>query len=360
MGERNDTLERATEGEITMPGDPRYYPHTWAPTPKSPIGRVLQGGADTIRSVDKTIQGLPGAAMAGLESLVIDPSSPRIPTRPQGIPQMQAGLGGGMSQVDDEIVMPDLPPPPSPPTPRRGQADIFLPPAQSPLPVPPPFPQPGSGMREGQMFVPNAYDPSKETLATANYTGPRLDTEEALAGLKSSGSMQNFSDEPDWTPDTEELYRHAFADPETMAPGAPQMASNTLKGRLGDEAYGQAQDRAQQKMAMDAITRLHPAVQAEQEAEALRKTYPQQAQAQGLTGQGEWDYRARKAAAEATAGGNIAERDLTSNRAMMESVIKEIGLENRQVKPDMERIKTLQQILTMMRMGQFDTPVMGE
>ena len=178
------------------------------------------------------------------------------------------------------------------PKPSRG--DINLPPEDEPWMQNP----------ESTVSVPTLPDlAGKQQPYIASYAGPRMNTEAALAGLKRLESTANMSNsgQPYKGPSNEELARHAFGDPNSMAPGAPMLAKEELQSRLGASDYAEAESRAQAKMANDAIAGLHPAVQAGAEAEAVRKAYPAQAQAEGMSNQAIMDYRGRKAAAEAGA-----------------------------------------------------------
>ena len=73
---------------------------------------------------------------------------------------------------------------------------------------------------------------------------------------------------------TEELYRQSFGDPNSMAPGAPQLAQQQLHNRLGDEDFNDTMMREQYKAIMNAIASGHSAIQGLAEAGARRQAMP--------------------------------------------------------------------------------------
>ena len=112
---------------------------------------------------------------------------------------------------------------------------------------------------------------------TASYSGPQLNTESALAGLKGAQSQFQRPYRP-----TEELYRQAFAPAETVAPGASEYAQSQLKERTGSEEFERLLGMKQRETVEGAETAMHPAVLAQSEMASRQKAYPYQAQAAGM------------------------------------------------------------------------------
>lgn len=135
--------------------------------------------------------------------------------------------------------------------------------------------------------------PGGKNIGTISYTGPRLNTEAALSGLKGANSTANMTGRGDLGPSTEELYRHAFGDPESMAPGAGEMAGEQLRGRISAESWNRLQSQKQLETIMAGLTSQHPYVKAKGEQEADWASYPAQQAAQGLERQAQIGANAR-------------------------------------------------------------------
>lgn len=272
-----------------MPGDPRYYPNTNLPSPNSPIGGALKGGADFIRGLDPEVLGRRAAEWTKdqLHEGMIDPDSidttmPPLPRPPTG--RLFSQSGGGQLPSQQSINVPIAP---------SGQVNTK-----------PMYGEYGSG----------------KDVGTASYNGPKLNTEAALSGLKNSNSTANFSDAPSG-PSNEELYRHAFGDPSSMAPGAPQMAQGQLKGRMADEDWNTLLQQKQQEAILGGLTSLHPAIQASEEQKAQRISYPAQYNAQADNERARLDYNAKLQAAELGVEGDA----VTSNKYVMAEAMKNLG-----------------------------------
>lgn len=81
-------------------------------------------------------------------------------------------------------------------------------------------------------------------------------------------------------PSEEELYRRSFAPPEIgLAPGSREMARQQLQERIGEQDFRRLLGQKQAETIQMAQAGMHPAVQAQAEAEARRATYSAQSQA---------------------------------------------------------------------------------
>lgn len=290
--------------------------------PNSPAGRALHGLAYPILEPVRQATKIPEYARAAGHWAVTDPA-----TEPQ-----------------EDISMPTPPPAPG----------MF-----QPYPAPPPKHPDPVGMLS-KTTLPDITGEQRPFEASYDKVNHPLNTESALSGLKEAQSGANFSNNdtfgehglPTWETE-EELRTHAYGDPNAMAPGASQRAGGILDERAGNHAYAQSQERAQTKMAMDAIAGLHPAVQQEAEEKAVRGTYPGQVAAQGAQDAAELNRRGDVGVAEANAGADNSK----SSRDMMTEVIKQISAMDQIPSPSTEQIKArdaYRQILTLMKMGKFD------
>lgn len=200
---------------------------------------------------------------------------PQYPTYQQSIEALKReqarrtdpreGLFGRSFRPQEDINLPPEPP---------REAEFSLPPTPDIYPAGPRAPRPPSleEMREapyGQVATTPSY-PGGSDLGTAIYEGPRLNTEESLAGLRSAQPQFPRSFEPS----TEELYRHVGLPSETVAPGSQAQMGAMLQGRIGDEAYGDLQQRKQLEMIQASLASLHPGVQRAAELEAQRRALP--------------------------------------------------------------------------------------
>lgn len=210
--------------------------------------------------------------------------------------------------------------------------------AQPQLPVPTSPEQ--HQMPSGYVQEPAAYDHETQTPGYAHYDGPKLNTEAALAGLKS------HEDPPAPYISTEELYKHAFGDPHSMAAGAPQMAGDELKDRTTAEDFNTAMARKQQETVQGAMTGMHPAVQEGKEADAIRAAYPAQAQGQGAMQAAQIGGQSRVMASINDLQGRQASRDGQGASAVMRGLMD--ALQPRAGEGDQEKQQRVHYWLTLL------------
>ena len=128
--------------------------------------------------------------------------------------------------------------------------------------------------------VQSAYDPSKETVGSMEFGGPKINSLpqsqqlQALSGLKNASAQFGGG----FQRPTEELYKQANSDPSTMAPGAGQAAQAELTSRTGAEDFQNLLGRKSQETIQGAESALHPTVQGQAEQVARRAAYPAEAQ----------------------------------------------------------------------------------
>lgn len=79
---------------------------------------------------------------------------------------------------------------------------------------------------------------------------------------------------------TGELYKQSFRPAGQVAPGANQWAQGELKERIGADEFTRLLGQKEQESFRSAQSQMHPAVQANLEAQARRASYPAQAQAE--------------------------------------------------------------------------------
>ena len=160
--------------------------------------------------------------------------------------------------------------------------------------------------------VTSAYNPAKQVTGSIEYSGPQLNTERALSGLREAqGQFGGGFRRP-----TEELYKQSFAAPETVAPGAREMARAELEPRVGAEEFARLLGQKQQETIQTAQTGLHPAVQAQQEAAAQRATYPARAAGQASTLAGMFGLQREQARGQAAVEAARARRDAQAGQAV--------------------------------------------
>ena len=289
--------------------------------------------------------------------------TPMLPTPMQAIEALQ-GLG-------------DLGEPALPPNPNAVPA-INPPPYSGPTPIQMPSQMP-SGLRPGQRFYqempPSApgYHPGQQTLGEMDYSGPQLNTESALSGLKSaSGSLPTGQG---LLPDSE-VSRLAHRSPTSTpgnawmppwmqkpnqvlpatAPGANDYWSNIQDAREAEDKGRADFERKQSEAAMGAITGMHPAIQAGAEATARRAAYPQQASGEANIEAARIGAAGRLGAAQATLQGRQIGRDATSVAAALRALTAaQTPLEGEDYTDESykQRVREAQRMIEAIRQGQF-------
>lgn len=259
--------------------------------------------------------------------------------------------GGGASWSDDDVpaVMPKVASP-------NLAGALSKPPVTPPPSKPNEYTMRGISpdvMTTGTMIY--SSDPVDAKIRHQN--GPRLNTEEALAGLKAhdfnsmsrmnsapSGDphipgMNYIMSQPDDSHTLEGMFRLANRDPSTVAPGANQFWNYNLHQQI-DPAQKLTDARLQNQIDVEqAHNNLNPAIQQGAENDALRKGYPAQYQAQGVIGAadkaGFWELEKQKLI-EALGSEQSANLVL---QAMMGLRTKTMGIQGRDPQDmDLERV----------------------
>jgi hypothetical protein len=152
--------------------------------------------------------------------------------------------------------------------------------------------------------APSAVQGAEPVRGMASYSGPRLNTTEALSGLQAAGGSSSYTPGGGEVPGSrrtiegpsggfgvpttladvqggygnlEEVMRLANAAPGTTAPGAEGYWQRELSEQLEPEDYNRLLERKQQESILGGLTAQHPAIYGAAEAEARRRAMPQAA-----------------------------------------------------------------------------------
>ena len=238
---------------------------------------------------------------------------------------------------DIELPPEDLNWPPYPPTPDI-MPEPYLPERDIEMSRLPELMQPGA-LGPGETYTQQAYT-GELGKGTASYGGPKLNTTQALSGLRAAQGEQLIPGQ--YSLGEAELTRLAGRAPETTAPGANQYFGRQLQEELGRQASFLGPQRKAQEAISGAIAGLHPAVQAEAEREAQRKALPQMMTGQMGMRQAELEAESRQGVAESNRRADVRQAKMGHLNSIAAAIARI------QAKPsvrdeDLLQIKILQQ-----------------
>ena len=247
---------------------------------------------------------------------------------------------------------PELETPPLPPSPIAGltAARVPRPPTMAPPSLETGMEGEGLGLRGGM-----------------SYSGPQLNTESALSGLRSASQALR----PELLPDSE-LFRLAnrptmapgghndffgsYGPLPTSAPGSNAYWANMLDARQAEDKGMRDFERGQTQTVQGAITAGHPAIQTALESQARRAAYPQQVAGQADIEAAQIGAAGRMGAAQLTAGGRRSTRDASVAAQALRNLItiqNPLQGETTESESYKQRVAQALQILDMIRQGGF-------
>lgn len=159
------------------------------------------------------------------------------------------------------------------------------PPPMGPAVAPPPAPTPPPALGPNQFSLPMGSDPTKSSVGSMSYNGPKLGNEAALAGLKTANAepvpQKSSAFQPGFggsaydqgnslQPSEADMLHMSMRDPGTTAPGSNQFWGSQLTDLNDQEAFQKTQEHKQADLTGTAQTMQNPAIQSGLQQQAER------------------------------------------------------------------------------------------